>query len=140
MRLRRFDAQRLGIIGLGRIGSALAGRARALGIEVVGADPYAAAPEGVELLELEELLATSDAISLHAPATPGAPPLLGARQIAMIKPGAVLVNLARASLVDLDALARGASRAAHLRRWRGTSGPRSLRRATTSDSRLPVCW
>jgi D-3-phosphoglycerate dehydrogenase len=102
--LRRFDAQRLGIIGLGRIGSALASRARALGIEVVGADPYATAPEGVELLELEELLATSDAISLHLAGMPGAPPLLGVRQIAMIKPGAVLVNLARASLVDLDAV------------------------------------
>ncbi|MGO9883545.1 MAG: NAD(P)-dependent oxidoreductase [Solirubrobacteraceae bacterium] len=104
VQLRRFDAQRLGIIGLGRIGSALASRARALGIEVVGADPYAAAPEGVELLELETLLATSDAISLHVPGMPGAPPLLGARQIAMIKSGAVLVNLARASLVDLDAV------------------------------------
>jgi D-3-phosphoglycerate dehydrogenase / 2-oxoglutarate reductase len=107
MQLRRFDAQRLGIIGLGRIGSALASRARALGIDVVGADPYATAPEGVELLELEELLATSDAISLHLPGMPGGPPLLGAREIAMIKPGAVLVNLARASLVDLDAVLAG---------------------------------
>jgi D-3-phosphoglycerate dehydrogenase len=102
--LRRSDTQRLGVIGLGRIGSELARRAIALGIEVVGADPYAAGPAGVQPLELEALLTTSDAISVHVPGTPGGPPLLGAREVAMIKPGAVLVNLARASVVDLDAV------------------------------------
>jgi D-3-phosphoglycerate dehydrogenase / 2-oxoglutarate reductase len=102
--LRRFDAQRLGIVGLGRIGSRLARSALALGIEVVGSDPYAPPPDGVRLLELDELLATSDAVSLHLPGRPGAPPLLDARRIASLKPRAVLVNLARASLVDLDAL------------------------------------
>jgi D-3-phosphoglycerate dehydrogenase / 2-oxoglutarate reductase len=102
--LRRFDAQRLGIIGLGSIGRELARRAMALGIEVVGHDPYAAAPAGVEQLGLEALLASSDAISLHVPRRPGAPPLLGAREIAMVKPGAILVNLSRASLVDLGAM------------------------------------
>lgn len=103
--LRRVDRQRLGIVGLGRIGSALARRALALGIDVVGHDPFASAPPGVTMLaSLDELLATSDAISLHLPGTPGAPPLLGAREIAVVKPGAVLVNLARASLVDLDAV------------------------------------
>ncbi len=102
--LRRFDAQRLGIIGLGSIGTELARRAIPLGIEVVGHDPYAAAPAGVEQLGLEALLASSDAISLHVPRRPGAPPLLGAREIAMIKPGAILVNLSRASVVDLDAM------------------------------------
>jgi D-3-phosphoglycerate dehydrogenase / 2-oxoglutarate reductase len=102
--LRRFEAQRLGVIGLGRIGSELARGAMALGIEVVGTDPDSAGPDGVKQLELEELLATSDAISLHVPGTPGAPPLLGADQIAMIKPGAVLVNLSRPGLVDLDAV------------------------------------
>jgi D-3-phosphoglycerate dehydrogenase len=102
--LRRSDTQRLGVIGLGRIGSELARRAIAIGIEVVGADPYAAAPAGVQPLELAELLATSDAISIHVPGTPGEPPVLGAREIAMIKPGAVLVNVSRASVVDLDAV------------------------------------
>ena len=102
--LRRFDAQRLGIIGLGRIGSALARKAQALRIEVVGHDPWAPAPDGVQMLALHELLSSSDAVSLHVPGTPGAPPLLGADELAVMKPDAVLVNLARAALVDVDAM------------------------------------
>ena len=101
--LRRFDAQRLGVIGLGRIGVRLARRARALGIDVVGHDPVAA-PVDVPVIGLDELLATADAVSLHVPGRPGAPPILGAAQIAAMKPGAVLVNVSRASLVDLDAV------------------------------------
>jgi len=103
--LRRFDAQRLGIIGLGRIGMRLARRARALGIDVVACDPViAAGTEDIARVSLDELLSTSDAVSLHAPGTPGVPPLLGEAEIARMKRGAVLVNLARASLVDLDAV------------------------------------
>ena len=68
--LRRADHSRLGIIGLGRIGARLARRAQALGIEVVGHDPVASPPDGVAMLALEELLATSDAVSLHAPGGP----------------------------------------------------------------------
>jgi phosphoglycerate dehydrogenase-like enzyme len=101
---RRVDAQRLGIIGLGRIGSALARRALPLGIDVVGTDPVATAPPGVQTVSLPELLATADAVSLHVPGEPGAPALLGAAEVAAMKPGALLVNLARASLVDLDAV------------------------------------
>jgi phosphoglycerate dehydrogenase-like enzyme len=112
-RLRRFDAQRLGIFGLGRIGAALARRALALGIEVVGFDPAVVTPPpGVIAVEFEELLASSDAVSLHVPGTPGAPPLLGRRELSLMRPDALLLNLARASVVDLDAvvdaLARGA--------------------------------
>lgn len=103
--LRRFDAQRLGIVGLGRIGMRLARRARALGIDVVGSDPVVApGAEDVTRLSLDELLSTSDAVSLHLPGRPGAPPLLGAAEIARMKAGAILVNLARASLVDIDAV------------------------------------
>jgi phosphoglycerate dehydrogenase-like enzyme len=102
--LRRFDHQRLGIIGLGRIGAGLARRALALGIEVVAVDPVASPPDGVRMVGLGDLIAGSDAISLHLPGRPGDPPLLGAAEIARLKPGALVVNLARASLVDLDAL------------------------------------
>jgi phosphoglycerate dehydrogenase-like enzyme len=101
--LRRFDAQRLGIIGLGRIGTRLAHRARALGIDVVGHDPVAAPPD-IPAVGLDELLATADAISVHVPGALGASPLLGAAQIAAMKPGAALINVSRASLVDLDAV------------------------------------
>jgi D-3-phosphoglycerate dehydrogenase len=103
--LRRFDAQQLGVVGLGRIGLRLARRARLLGIDVAGCDPVVAAgSEDVRRVSLDELLSTSDAVSLHLPARPGSPPLLGAREVARMKPGGLLVNLARASLVDIDAV------------------------------------
>lgn len=101
--LRRADCSCLGIVGLGRIGRALAARARALGIAVVAHDPYAGAGD-VELVELDELLARADAVSLHLPWTPGPPPLVGARELALMRPGAVLVNLARPGVADLEAV------------------------------------
>jgi D-3-phosphoglycerate dehydrogenase / 2-oxoglutarate reductase len=101
--LRRADRSRLGVVGLGRIGRALARRAAALSIDVVAHDPWVTRSE-VPLLGLDELLRTSDAVSLHVPGTPGAAPLLGARELALMQPHAGLVNLARAQLVDLDAL------------------------------------
>jgi D-3-phosphoglycerate dehydrogenase len=121
-RLRRFDAQRLGVIGLGRIGAALARRALALGIEVVGFDPaIVEPPPGVVAVGFEELLISSDAVSLHIPGSPGAPPLLGRRELSLMAPDALLLNLARASVVDLDAvveaLAHGALAGAAFDVW-----------------------
>ena len=101
--LRRADRSRLGLVGLGRIGRSLASRATALSIDVVAHDPWATEP-GVPLLALDELLRTSDAVSLHIPATPGQPPLLGARELGLMQPHAGVVNVSRAQLVDLDAL------------------------------------
>jgi glycerate dehydrogenase len=76
-----------------------------LGIDVIGCDPVVAAgTEDVPRVPLDELLSTSDAVSLHLPARPSPAPLLGSREIARMKPGALLVNLARASLVDIDAV------------------------------------
>jgi D-3-phosphoglycerate dehydrogenase / 2-oxoglutarate reductase len=101
--LRRADRSRLGIVGLGRIGRALARLAAALSIDVVAHDPWVTRSE-VPLLALDELLRTSDAVSLHVPGARGGPPLIGARELALMVPHAGLVNVSRAQLVDLDAL------------------------------------
>jgi len=113
--LRRIADIRLGIVGFGRIGRALAVRALALGMDVVSHDPVVADDElhraGVRPAALDELLATSDAISVHAPLTAETRGLIGREQIALLPSGAVVVNASRAGLVDaetlLEALAEG---------------------------------
>jgi D-3-phosphoglycerate dehydrogenase len=106
--LRRIRGTKLGIVGLGRIGRAVAERGRALGMEVIGSHATGTAEEiaelGVRLASLEELLAEADVVSLHARSDPTAPPLLGPEQFALMRPHALLVNTGRAALVDLDAL------------------------------------
>jgi len=107
--------KRLGIVGLGRIGQAVAKRAAAFEMEVAASDPHLtsaqAAALGVTLQSLDQLLKESDIISLHVPAL-GDAPLIGAAEIAKMKRGAVLLNVARGSLVDevalVAALASGA--------------------------------
>jgi D-3-phosphoglycerate dehydrogenase len=123
--IRRISGTKLGIVGLGRIGRGVAERARALGIEVIGSHPDQSAEQiaalGVRPASLEELLAEADVVSLHAPSAPHAPPLLGPEQLALMRPQALLVNTARAALVDLDALAerlnRGRLAGAHFDVW-----------------------
>jgi D-3-phosphoglycerate dehydrogenase len=111
---RRIAGSVLGIVGLGRIGRAVAWRAHALGMRVLAADPVAdpagAAP--AELTELDELLATADVVTLHALLTPHTQGLIGAAQLALMRPDAYLVNCARSALVDHAALgdALGAGR------------------------------
>jgi phosphoglycerate dehydrogenase-like enzyme len=100
----------LGIIGMGRIGREVAQRARAFGCSMVYYDVAVLSPEeeaelGVAARPLEALLAESDVVSLHAPLTPETENMLNAERIAMMKPGAVLVNVARGGLVDEQALA-----------------------------------
>ena len=89
----------VGLVGLGAVGRLLAGMVTALGGRVVAHDPYAAAGD-VELVALEELVGRSDVISLHAPPPPGGRPLVDAPLLARVRPGAALVNTARAALVD----------------------------------------
>ncbi|MFC4012616.1 phosphoglycerate dehydrogenase [Nonomuraea purpurea] len=95
----------LGIIGYGRIGRLVAGYARAFGMTVVVHDPYATLGGEVRAAGLAECLAEADYVSLHLPATPGAPPLLGRAELESMKPGAILVNTSRGGLVDEEALA-----------------------------------
>ena len=105
-RLRRASAQQLGVIGLGRIGDAVASRAQTLGFAVAGYDPVAPDTGQVSRLPFTELLATSDVISLHVPLSEATRHLLDDAAFALMKPGAVLVNTARGGLVDADALVR----------------------------------
>ena len=98
----------LGIVGLGQVGSRVASRARAFEARLLGHDPNhpleKAREMGVPRVPLEELHASSDILTLHATATEGSRPLLGPDELAQMKPGAVLVNVARGSLVDRAAL------------------------------------
>jgi D-3-phosphoglycerate dehydrogenase len=98
----------VGIVGLGQVGSRVAARARAFEARLLGHDPYLpvgkAQEMGVPLVSLDELLAQSDVVTLHSTATQEGRPLLGAAEIGRMKAGAVLVNVARGSLVDRSAL------------------------------------
>jgi len=98
----------LGIIGLGRIGQAVARRALAFDMTVVAYDPRLVAGEecdGVRVVTLDDLLARSDIISLHAPADDSTRHMINARSIARMKDGVRIVNTARGVLVDAEALA-----------------------------------
>lgn len=94
----------LGVIGGGRIGRALVGAAGGVFGTVLAADPYLPAVPGAELVPLPELLARSDAVSLHAPLTSTTRGLLDAAALRALRPGAVVVNTARAGLIDEPAL------------------------------------
>ncbi len=103
---RRIAGAVLGIVGLGRIGHAVAWRAHALGMRVLAADPVvdAAGAAPAELVELDELLTTADVVTLHALLTPQTQGLIGAKGLALMRPDAYLVNCARSALVDHAAL------------------------------------
>ncbi len=95
----------LGVIGIGRIGQAVARRALCLGMRVLAYDKYVKEPPlpGVRMVSLEELLRESDFVTLHIPPDP-AGPVIGAREIALMKDGAFLINCARGGVVDEKAL------------------------------------
>jgi glyoxylate reductase len=94
----------LGIVGLGRIGSAVARRARGFDLRVLYTQRRRADNELGEFRELDKLLAESDLVSLHAPLTPETEGLIDARRLALLPDGAVLVNTARGEIVDEPAL------------------------------------
>ncbi len=95
----------MGIIGLGEIGQAVARRARAFGMNVLGWNRSTRDLPGIEAVAFEELLLRSDFVSIHVALTDDTRHLLDADRIAMMKPGAVLVNTARGGVVDEVALA-----------------------------------
>jgi D-3-phosphoglycerate dehydrogenase len=104
-------AKTLGLIGAGNIGSIVADRANGLKMKVIAYDPFLS-PEraveiGVEKVELEELLARADVITLHTPLTDKTRGILSAEALAKARKGVMIVNCARGGLVDEDALRRG---------------------------------
>jgi phosphoglycerate dehydrogenase-like enzyme len=99
------DGRTLGLVGLGAIGRLVADRARGFGMAVVAFDPFVvAAPRGVALVALDELLVRSDVISIHCPLTPETRGLIGERELGLMRSGAILVNTARAAVVEEAAL------------------------------------
>jgi glyoxylate reductase len=94
----------LGIVGLGRIGQAVARRARGFELRVVYTQRTRTRTELGEYRELDELLAEADIVSIHAPLTPETDGLVDARRLSLLKDGAVLVNTARGEIVDEPAL------------------------------------
>jgi D-3-phosphoglycerate dehydrogenase len=96
--------RRLGIVGLGVVGREVARRAECLGMEVVAFDMFTSSPP-VQLVDFDELLSTSDVISIHCPLTDDTTGLFGESALRAMKPGSVLVNTARGGIVDEPALA-----------------------------------
>ncbi len=96
----------MGIVGLGRIGSAVAALARAFGMTVLACTRTPQVPrDGVQFVDLDRLLGESDVVSLHCPLTPETEGLMSAERLALMKPSALLINTSRGPLVDERALA-----------------------------------
>jgi glycerate dehydrogenase len=102
--IRELAGRRLGIVGYGTLGQAVARAAQAFGMEIVIANRPGGEPQPGRIA-LEQLLPTVDVLSLHCPLTPATASLIGAPQLAVMKPDAVLINTARGALVDGSALA-----------------------------------
>jgi len=100
----------LGLVGAGRIGSEVANRCRAFGMRVLAYDPYLTAERaddlGLALTGRDEVLAHGDIISLHVPLTDETRHLIDAEALALMKPGAFVVNVSRGGVIDEEALAR----------------------------------
>jgi phosphoglycerate dehydrogenase-like enzyme len=108
-KLRRLRELTFGIVGLGRIGTATALRARALGFKVCFYDPYV--PNGVDkavgvvrLRQMEQLLRVADILSLHCPLNPETRHLITERELRMMRAGAFIVNTARGAIIEKNAL------------------------------------
>ena len=113
---RKLAGKTLGIVGMGRIGQAVAHRARAFGLEIAYHNRKRL-PEALERMvgacyvaDLDALLGEADIVTLHCPATEATRGLIDARRLALMKPGASLINTARGELIDYDALVEALER------------------------------
>ncbi|HEX2723539.1 MAG TPA: hydroxyacid dehydrogenase, partial [Gemmatimonadaceae bacterium] len=101
----------LGIIGLGRIGGEVAARARAFGMNLTAYDPYVT-DERFDMLRvvrvnsLDDLLGTSDVVTVHTPLTPETTGMIGGRELELLPAGAIVANLARGGIVEEEALSK----------------------------------
>lgn len=106
--IRRLAGQTLGILGIGRIGSASARKGLGLGLNVIACDPCLPderfAELGVRRVDFDTLLRESDFLTLHVPLTPETRRIIDARALSLMKPTAFLINTARGEVVDIDAL------------------------------------
>ncbi|MCI0867828.1 MAG: C-terminal binding protein, partial [Chloroflexi bacterium] len=106
--LVRLRGSTVGVVGLGRIGRAVSAKAKAFGMNVLAHDPYLAQGDavalGVRLVDLQSLLAESDYVTIHTPLNSQTQGLIGARELAQMKPTAFLINCARGPIIDETAL------------------------------------
>jgi D-3-phosphoglycerate dehydrogenase / 2-oxoglutarate reductase len=107
--IRRLRGQTLGLVGFGKIAVAVASKAKAFGLGVLAHDPYLdaglVARHGVQPVDLDTLLADSDAVSIHVPLSPETHNLIGEQELARMKPTAFVINTSRGGIVDEQALA-----------------------------------
>ena len=99
------EGKTLGVVGTGAIGTRVIGIAKAFGMDVIAYNRTPGKVEGVKYAGLEEVLAQSDIVSLHVPLTDETRGMIGARELSMMKPTAVLINTARGPVVETQALA-----------------------------------
>jgi D-3-phosphoglycerate dehydrogenase len=106
--LKRLSQQTIGLVGIGRIGRALAQKATPIGFKLIAYDPYVSGGEaekdGVRFVSLESLLREADIVSLHTPLTTETKGMIGKKEISMMKPTAYIVNVSRGPLIDEAAL------------------------------------
>lgn len=120
--VRRFRGRRLGLVGVGRIARRFAELAKPLGLQIFGFDPYLGDSvfdqAGITRLDLPELMSTADYISIHCPLTPQTLGLIGAEQLALVKPDAIVINVSRGKVIQeqalVEALGQGRLRGAAL--------------------------
>lgn len=102
--LRRPSETTVGVLGLGRIGRHFAGLVKPVVGRVVGYDPFQSAPEGIDQLELDEVLRTADVVSLHVPLATDTVQLLDRDRLKVLRQGAFIVNVSRGGLIDHESL------------------------------------